>query len=412
MIRSITLGIPLHSASLHAIEETTRRFHLAAMEGVAARSWPARTVRITLPPVTEEQEACAGNIPAQLRSVGSVADACGIRWFCLPLDLVKSARRAERLAMAFESLLREKRMFLNLMISDADTIGIDAVHDVAKFMLNLSRKSNNGFDNFRIGASCNCPPNAPFFPFSRHEGDSFRFSFALETTDLALKLSEEVSSRRLTLKEFSAELVSQLTSRLLEMETFGQELALRTGVEYAGLDASLAPFPDGTTSIGKLLENLGASPSGSHGTLFLTSLLTDVIKASVRRSKAKVTGFNGVMYSLLEDDYLAKANNRKDITIASLSSYAALCGCGLDMIPVPGSALHEDIASIILDVAAMSVRLEKPLGARILPIPNKAVNEMTELNLDFLCDSRVMEVFHGDSALNSAGPVWQYLPLQ
>ena len=216
----------------------------------------------------------------------------------------------------------------------------------------------------------------------------------------------------MTLMEFSANFISALTDRLLEMEAFGQELGLSSNVEYAGLDASLAPFPDGKTSIGKLLENLGASPTGSHGTLFLTSLLTDVIKTSVHRSKAKVTGFNGVMYSLLEDDFLAKANNRRNITIASLNSYATLCGCGLDMIPVPGSTLHEDIAAMILDIAAMSVRLEKPLGARILPIPNKAVNEMTELNLDFLCDSRVMDVFHGDSTLNSAGPVWQYLSHQ
>jgi hypothetical protein len=408
MIRSITLGVPLSSTSLYVIEETILKFHMMVMAKIAAKNWLARTVRITLPPLTEAQEAQAHRIPAQINSVSRIAEKCGIRWFCLPLDLVKSVRRKERLRVALESLLREQKMFLNLMVADADSIGVNAVHDSAKFILNLSRKSNNGFDNFRVGVSCNCPPNAPFFPFSRHEGEGFRFSFALETTAIALSLSEQVNSGQMTLQDFCTTFITALTTRLKEINAFGQELALSSGLEYAGLDAALAPLPDGKTSIGKLLENLGASPAGCHGTLFLTSLLTDAIRASIQLSQAKVTGFNGVMFSLLEDDYLAKANNRRGISIASLNAYASLCGCGLDMVPVPGITFQEDITAIILDIAALAVRLQKPLGARILPIPNKTVNELTELNLDFLCDSRVMEVFTGDSTLNSAGPVWQY----
>lgn len=408
MIRAITLGIPLSSVSLHVIEETTSNFHMMVIKKIAEKNWPARTIRITLPPVTEDQESHAHQIPAKLSSIGRIAEKHDIRWFCLPLDLVKSKLRKERLDMAFESLLRERRMFLNLMVADADSIGIDAINDAAKFILNLSRKSNNGFDNFRVGASCNCSPNAPFFPFSRHEGEAFRFSFALETTDIALSLSEHVRSGRMSLPNFSGEFILALTERLKEIDTFAQELAISSGLEYAGLDASLAPFPDGKTSIGKLLENLGASPAGCHGSLFLTSLLTDAIRSSVSVSQAKVTGFNGVMYSILEDDNLSKANNRRGISIASLTAYATMCGCGLDMIPIPGVTFQEDIASMILDIAALAVRLHKPLGVRILPIPNKNVNEMTEFNLDFLCDSRVMEVNTSDSVFNSAGRVWKY----
>ena len=52
----------------------------------------------------------------------------------------------------------------------------------------------------------------------------------------------------------------------------------------------------------------------------------------------------------------------------------------------------EDLAGLVLDIATLAVRLRKPLGVRVLPVPNKAVNEYTELNLDFLCDSRVMRI--------------------
>jgi len=408
MIRAITLGVPITTASIREVEETIQSYQETTKLLIAERQWPARTARITLPPLREEHEDQVHALPSQLASISRIADKCGVRWFCLPVDLLSGSQFKSRLNMAFESLIRERKMFLNLMVADEQKIGISAATEVAKLMLNVSRKSNNGFDNFRVGVSCNCPPNAPFFPFSRHEGDRFRFSFALETTDIALDISELVKKRKIGLKEFSETFVSALQQRLQEIDDFGNHLAIVSGVEYAGLDAALAPFPNGKTSIGRLLDNLGASPAGSHGTLFLTSLLTDAIRSAIARSQALVTGFNGVMYSILEDDYLAQANNCRKITINSLSAYSTLCGCGLDMIPIPGTTFHEDIAAVILDTAALAVRLKKPLGVRLLPIPNKAVNEFTEFNLDFLCDSRVMEIDTGGSTLYSNEPVWQY----
>ena len=69
-----------------------------------------------------------------------------------------------------------------------------------------------------------------------------------------------------------------------------------------------------------------------------------------------------------------------------------MCGCGLDMLPVPGNVLPEEMASIILDLAATASRLDKPLGFRVLPIPNKQVNESTEFDMDFLTNTRVLGV--------------------
>jgi hypothetical protein len=408
MIRAVTLGVPVAAISITEIDETIRRFQSASQELISERQWPARTARISLPPLREEHEEQAFALPSFLASISRIADAHGIRWFCLPIDLLSGAQTKQRLSMALESLLRERKLFLNLMVADEQTIGIEAATDAAKFILNASRKSNNGFDNFRVGASCNCPSNAPFFPFSRHEGNDFRFSLALETTSLALEASELVKNGEIGVAEFSELFVDALNRRLKEIDEFARELEERSGVTYVGLDASLAPFPDGATSVGRLLENLGASPAGSHGTLFLTSVLTDAIRSALRKSGVLSTGFNGVMYSVLEDDYLAKANNRRNISINSLQAYSTLCGCGLDMIPIPGTAFCEDIAAIILDTASLAVRLKKPLGVRLLPIPNKVVNEFTEFNLDFLCDSRVMSISAGDTKLNPGERLWRY----
>ncbi|MDB0010615.1 DUF711 family protein, partial [Gammaproteobacteria bacterium] len=102
--------------------------------------------------------------------------------------------------------------------------------------------------------------------------------------------------------------------------------------------------------------------------------------------------FNGVMYSVLEDDYLALAVKNKKLSIDSLLLYSTVCGCGIDMVPVPGNIFLEEISSLILDTAALSIALKKPLGTRILPIPGKNANELTDFNYDFLVDTRVMEI--------------------
>lgn len=207
---------------------------------------------------------------------------------------------------------------------------------------------------------------------------------------------------------FADRFIDYLQARLEAIDVFARELATKTGVEYAGLDASLAPFPDGDISIGKLLSNLGARPSGSQGTLFLTSILTNCIKTAVKRSNALATGFNGVMFSVLEDDELASANNRRRLSIDTLNAWSTVCGCGLDMIPIPGSTLVEDISAIILDTSALAVRLKKPLGVRLLPIPGKEVNEFTQFNFDFLCNSRVINIDKTDVHFCEHAANWKY----
>ena len=410
MIRAITLGIPLFNVSTHELAETAFVFQNKARKMAEDNGWPARTARFSLPPLLKEHEAQVHMLPALLSSISRIADQCGVRWFCLPVDLLDGEKVDGRLNVALESITREKKMFLNLMVADKEQIGIEAAMEAAAFILNVSRKSNNGFDNFRVGASCNCPENTPFFPFSRHEGNFYRFSIALETTELALNIANRQSkTKKISLAEFRTSFIEELKKNISNVDAFGKKLSLATGAEYVGLDASLAPFPDGSTSVGCLLERIGASPVGSYGTLFLTSMLTDAIKSAISASQARTTGFNGVMYSLLEDDYLSKANNQRKLSIESLYAYSTMCGCGLDMIPVPGSTFKEDIAAIILDVAALAVRLQKSLGVRLLPIPGKSVNEFTEFNVDFMCDSRVMRIDIGDSRFDFTAHSLKYL---
>ena len=88
-----------------------------------------------------------------------------------------------------------------------------------------------------------------------------------------------------------------------------------------------------------------------------------------------------------------RANKLKlNYSIDTLSLLSTVCGCGLDMIPIPGDTLSDEIASLILDISALSINLKKPLGVRLLPIPEKTSGMMTSFNYDFLVNTRVMLV--------------------
>lgn len=356
-----------------------------------------RTVRFTLPAVGVAGEV-PGSLLSRLRFVDELASRLQVRWFCLPLDFVDEGDRRERLSGALDAITRFPRMFLNMVIADGGRIAVDGASDAADLILKASRKSNNGFDNFRVGASCNCPSNAPFFPFSRHVGDGVAFSFALETTGIAL----EATRARADVETFREHLVESLTPALRKVDALGAQIEESTGSSYCGLDASFAPFPDGRMSVAGLIEQVLGAPVGNSGGLFVTAVLTDILRTALKNSGARSTGFNGVMFSLLEDEQLAIASNRRGIALDTLIAAAAVCGCGVDMVPIPGNTFQEEIASVILDVAALSSTLAKPLGVRMLPIPGREVNEFTRFNLDFLCDSRIMAMASGEQSISTA----------
>ena len=388
MIRSLTIGLPVGSYSHRQIEVDAVNLIETSKRLLKNAEIMPRTIRYTLPPVGLEGES-SGYIDSMLRWVDGLSDKTGVRWFCLPIDLIEKGPREERLSVALSSIGLFPKMFLNLMVSNTSAVNMEAIQDAASLVLQVSKKSNNGFDNFRVGASCGCPANAPYFPFSHHDGQKVGFSFALEITDLALSIVATLGSH-ITVDKFRDQFVTQLSAELKIIDELGHKIAFESKCQYKGLDSSLAPFPNGHTSVAKLLESLLGAPVGSHGSVFITALLTDAIRAALIDSNALAVGFNGVMFSLLEDDVLASANSRRNINLNSLVGLSSVCGCGVDMVPISGTSFTEEIAVLIADIAAMSMSLKKPLGIRVLPIPNGSVNEYTNFNLDFLCDSRII----------------------
>jgi len=52
----------------------------------------------------------------------------------------------------------------------------------------------------------------------------------------------------------------------------------------------------------------------------------------------------------------------------------------------------DQLAGILLDVATLATVLDKPLTARLLPVPGKRAGDMTEFDFDYFANARILEV--------------------
>ena len=101
-------------------------------------------------------------------------------------------------------------------------------------------------------------------------------------------------------------------------------------------------------------------------------------------------GFSGLFLPVLEDATLARRVAEGSLGVMDLLLYSAVCGTGLDTIPLPGDTTTEQLSAVLLDLASLSSRLDKPLTARLMPIPGKKAGDPTGFSFDYFANSRVM----------------------
>jgi uncharacterized protein (UPF0210 family) len=116
-----------------------------------------------------------------------------------------------------------------------------------------------------------------------------------------------------------------------------------------------------------------------------------MVTASLKRiRRVKTCGYSGLMLPVLEDTGLAARAEEGAYSIQDLLLYSAVCGLGLDCVPVAGDAPIEALGGLLLDVAALAHRKPGPLTARIFPVAGKVAGERTSFSHPFLCNSVVL----------------------
>src|SRR6266480_1119876 len=227
-----------------------------------------------------------------------------------------------------EILANTKNLNGSLVVAGEDGVRWGAVGAAARVMKKLEASTEHSQGNFRFAAIANVPPLVPFFPAAYHAG--------------------RVDSE--------------------------------TGWSYMGIDLSPAPSPAKDASMGAAIEELTKQPFGLSGTLTAAATLT----AAIRDVKVKQTGYNGLMLPVLEDARLAERWSEGRVSVDALLAYSAVCGTGLDTIPLPGDTTAEQLSLTISDMASLSVKWHKALSARLMPITGKGWGETTDFANPFL----------------------------
>ena len=65
-------------------------------------------------------------------------------------------------------------------------------------------------------------------------------------------------------------------------------------------------------------------------------------------------------------------------------AYSAVCGTGLDTVPLPGDVSEERLVQIYGDVAALAWKWHKPLSARLQPVKGKKPGDKTDFQNQYL----------------------------
>lgn len=378
-IRSITVfcqpGFPVNRLLLQQVGI----FANHARKLFKDNGFEVQSLRLATPPF--EQFIAPVDLAMAAQSYAIEAHADGFEY--ISLGPVSASSKAWEVIP--QALAQSDRIFLSGSLTTSEgALSLHAARACAETIVRLSTLEQNGFANLRFCALANVPANTPFFPAAYAQPGRPSFALALEAADLAL----QAFTLARTFQEASINLVTEIEKRAQKLEEIGSRLSQMYNYEFRGLDFTLAPFPEDAISIGRALESLGLQAFGKPGSLLASAFLTSTLD----QAQFKRTGFNGLMLPVLEDSGLANSATDGNLSLRDLLLFSSVCGAGLDVIPLPGETTAEELTPILLDLAALSLRLNKALTARLMPIPGKKAGEMTAFDFAFFANSRILPV--------------------
>ncbi|MEM7531655.1 MAG: DUF711 family protein [Chloroflexota bacterium] len=386
-IRSITYFLnPGYPVNEHLFQQA-KAFVNEAPTAFEAVGYPVQSMRMATPPfctILPSDTHTVDDAVAFAKSVEQAAGSIGIAYTAigpaLP-DIPASYGMIPAILAETDSIFAS-----GMMGTRERGISLPAIRACAQIMHDIAPIDPNGFTNLFFNASADVTGNGSFFP-SAYMNTAQRvpgFALAMEAAELAVTAFTQAA----TLAEATGNLTSAVNQHAQRLTSIGEELHKQFGLSFCGIDFTLAPFPALEQSLGTAFERLGVPAVGQHGSLAAASFIMDALD----RATFQRTGFNGLMTPVLEDSTLALRASEGTLSIKDLLMYSAVCGTGLDTVPLPGDTTPAQLAAVLLDVASLSRRLGKPLTARLMPIPGKQAGEMTTFDFPFFANTRVLAI--------------------
>jgi len=378
-IRAVTAFLRLDRAQYKTQIAEALVFLRKAKASYEKAGYEVETIRITTQPFPEYTQ---GLSPEQTLDFFHDYDALAVKQgfdASIGPAMLKDSDDAGEAELLGIILSRAKTLNASISIAGEDGIHWKSIQAAAQVIKYLEDHTAHGQGNFSFAAAALVPSGTPFYPASYLTGSGKQFALGLESANV---VAEALTGAK-SVDAAVARLKNILGRSAQEIEKTSEQLALQTGWKYGGIDLSPAPLKE--VSIGGAIEKFSGVPVGSSGTLTVAALIT----RALREIPVTHAGYSGLMIPILEDSVLAQRWSEGRLTMDALLSYSAVCGTGLDTVPLPGDIAAEQISRILGDVASLAVKWHKPLSARLQPAPGRKPGEMTEFNDPFLVNAKI-----------------------
>ena len=414
-VRTVTMGISLLDCidpdPRKACEKiynkiTTRAARLVpAVEHISAEyGIPIINKRISVTPIAMLLGACPDADPVDFaKTLDAAGKKVGVNFVGGYTALVHKGFSAGdlRLIESIPRALAETDIVCSSVNIGATKAGLNM--DAIKLMGEAVKKASElTADRQCIGAAklvvfCNAPEDNPFMAGAFHgvgEADTV-INVGVSGPGVVYHALQGCKGQPF---DVVAETIKKTAFQITRMgQMVASEASRRLDVPFGIVDLSLAPTPAVGDSVARILEEMGLSVCGTHGTTAALALLNDAVKKGGVMASGHVGGLSGAFIPVSEDEGMIAAALDGTLTIDKLEAMTCVCSVGLDMIAVPGSTTAETISAIIADEAAVGMVNSKTTAVRIIPVEGADVGDTVEMG-GLLGSAPLMPVHEASSA--------------
>ncbi len=257
-------------------------------------------------------------------------------------------------------------------------INMDAVKIMGEIVLETAKRTSdkNCIGCAKLVAFANAVEDNPFMAGSFNgvgEGDVI-INVGISGPGVVKSALEKVSNADCAVLSETIKKTAFKITRVGEL--VAREAAQMLGGTFGIVDLSLAPTPARLDSVAEILEEMGLSTVGTHGTTACLAMLNDAVKKGGTMASSYVGGLSGAFIPVSEDIGMIEAVNKGVLKLEKLEAMTAVCSVGLDMIAIPGDTPAETISAIIADEAAIGVINNKTTAVRVIPVIGKTEGEV------------------------------------
>jgi uncharacterized protein (UPF0210 family) len=369
-VRTITAFINIERGRYQIQVSEAVDFLEKAKTAFEKQGYTVETLRIVTQPFPEyTKEASRADALQFFRNLDGIAQQDHLMISIGPAYLSNGDGGAQADLLA-DILKNTQSLYGTVVVASSEGVNWPAVKSAAGIIKTLADNTPHSEGNFRFAAIANVPAYSPFFPAAYHAGAGNQFAIGLESASTVAAAFQGASD----FADARRRLIDLLYPQAFDVEHISVQIGGEQGWSYLGQDLSPAPSVD--ASIGAAIELLSKQPFGASGTLTAVGTITSALK----EIGARRVGYSGLMLPVLEDPTLAERWNAGLFSVDALMSYSAVCGTGLDTVPLAGDTSVDTLARMIGDVATLSVKWNKPLSARLLPVAGKRAGDRTEFS--------------------------------